>query len=157
MFMKYSSALLAVAISTMMNSTEAVKIQEETGLVDFHEVASSVFEVADQNEDEVVTEPELGNALEKLLQSFDNAFENLKKDDPVDLPRCFIDPSYTEDQIMLWPDLKYGRAWNGKTNSWQDLKMDAYAPKPDLDKRTRKPVIVFLQAWDNFASGDKRE
>ena len=96
MLMKYSSALLAVAISTMMSSTEAVKIQEETGLVDFHEVASSVFEVADQNEDEVVTEHELGNAMEKLLQSFDNAFENLKKDH-VPQPRCFYDPSYTEN------------------------------------------------------------
>ena len=156
MLMKYSSALLAVAISTMMSSTEAVKIQEETGLVDFHEVASSVFEVADQNEDEVVTEHELGSALEKLLLSFDNAFENLKKDDD-DLPRCFIDPSYTENQIQLWPNMKYGKAYNGKTKSWQDLMMDTYAPNPDFDKRTRKPAIVFLQAWDNFGHGDKSE
>ena len=93
MLTKYSSALLAVVIGTMMSTTEAVKIQEDSGLVDPYEVASDVFEVADQNENDVVTEQELGNALKKLLQSFENALENAKEEGP----RCFIDPFYSED------------------------------------------------------------
>ena len=144
MLTKYSSALLAVVIGTMMSTTEAVKIQEDSGLVDPYEVASDVFEVADQDGNDVVTEQELGNALKKLLQSFENALENAKEAGP----RCFIDPLYTYDQILSSHDVKYGEAWNGKTGRQQDLKFDVYWPDHEVDHRMRKPVVVLMYGYD---------
>lgn len=164
MLKKYSSALLAVAIGTMMSTTEAVKIQEDTGLVDPYEVASDVFEVADQDDNDVVTEQELGNAMKKLLQSFEIALEKTKElndrsgeeEGEVEGLRCFIDPFYSEDQIKSWSDIEYGRAWNGKTGSEQDLMFDVYAPDPEVDHRARKPVVVLMHAYDfNSEHGGK--
>ena len=71
MLMKFSSALLAVAISTMVSSTEAIKIQEDTGLHDPHEVTSAVFQIADKNEDDKLTKNEFEKAMKNLLKSDD--------------------------------------------------------------------------------------
>ena len=69
MLMKFSSALLAVAISTMVSTTEAIKIQEDTGLRDPLEVTSAVFQIADKNEDDQLTKSEFNEAMQKLLES----------------------------------------------------------------------------------------
>ena len=75
MLMKYSSALLAVVISTMMGSTNAVKIEEETGLLDPYDVADTIFKISDLNEDGNLTKPEYDKAIEKLIRSVGDEFE----------------------------------------------------------------------------------
>ena len=69
--MKFSSALLAVVISTMMSTTEAIKIQTETGSSNPLEVTSAVFEIADKNEDGILKKEELNKAMKKLERSDD--------------------------------------------------------------------------------------
>ena len=75
MLMKYSSALLAVVISTMMDTTEAVKIEDETGLLDPYDVADTIFKISDLNEDGNLTKPEYDKAIEKLIRSVGDEFE----------------------------------------------------------------------------------
>ena len=75
MLMKYSSALLAVVISTMMDTTEAVKIEDEAGLLDPYDVADTIFKISDLNEDGNLTKPEYDKAIEKLIRSVGDEFE----------------------------------------------------------------------------------
>ena len=75
MLMKYSSALLAVVISTMMGSTNAVKIEDEAGLLDPYDVADTIFKISDLNEDGNLTKPEYDKAIEKLIRSVGDEFE----------------------------------------------------------------------------------
>ena len=65
--MKFSSALLAVVISTMVSPTEAVKIQEEAA--NPLEATSAVFEIADYNDNDLLYKQEFKTAMEKLLES----------------------------------------------------------------------------------------
>ena len=71
MLKKFSSALLAVAISTMVSTTEAIKIQEDTGSHDPLEVTSAVFQISGKNEDDQLTKKEFNKAMDKLLKSDD--------------------------------------------------------------------------------------
>ena len=71
MLMKFSSALLAVVISTMMSTTEALKIQTETGSPTPLEVTTAVFEITDKNDDGILKKKELDKAMKKLEKSDD--------------------------------------------------------------------------------------
>ena len=71
MFMKFSSALLAVVISTMMSTTEALKIQTETGSPTPLEVTTAVFEIADSNKDGKLKKKEFDRAMNELEKSDD--------------------------------------------------------------------------------------
>ena len=59
MLMKYTSALLAVAISTMMGTTEAVKRFELNRSPTPLEITSAIFDVLDEDEDNILAEQEL--------------------------------------------------------------------------------------------------
>ena len=67
MIMKYSSALLAVVISTMMGTTEAINIAP----ADPTEVTSAVFKIADKDKNSILTKKEFKRSVKKLLKSDD--------------------------------------------------------------------------------------
>lgn len=68
--------------------------------------------------------------------------------------RCFIDPAWTENEIVELRNRNYSESYNVVLEDDEVLLLDAYLP-PDTDNRTARPVVVFVHGG-GFIKGGKR-
>ena len=68
MLMKFST-MLAVVIVTMMNTNEAVKLQDESTETRSERVTKAIFKIADENKDKTLSIEEFKNSINELYDS----------------------------------------------------------------------------------------
>ena len=70
-----------------------------------------------------------------------------------DGPVCYIDPVFTDDQLVITKNIYFGENINKETKENQKLYLDAYMP-PTSDTRTKRPVVVFIHGG-GFTDGTR--
>jgi hypothetical protein len=66
---------------------------------------------------------------------------------------CFVDPVWSQEEIVKTSSIVYGQAYNNETRKMQELLLDTYAP-PASDQRQQRPVMVLIHGGA-FVAGNR--